>query len=213
MTDDRHVKDPVPVTGLIDRVLGRLSSADVAPVVRLRIDWDQIAGPWSTRCRPIALRDGVLDRGGGRPVWRRPGSATTSPGWPSGPTRRSGTVWRSPGSPSGSPRPPSRPRTLPSTRFLLPPRGRSGCSRGRGRHRGRGGGMPRPGCERERRPRTSPESAPARTRYPGLSCPRGPIERSGMGSRCTGLPALSSNMMGTNPAPSGVAKRHEESCG
>jgi hypothetical protein len=57
---DRTTGDPVAITGLIDHVLGRLARADIAPVVRLRIDWDDIAGPWSTRCRPVALRDGVL---------------------------------------------------------------------------------------------------------------------------------------------------------
>ena len=60
MTADHHPGDPTPITGLIDRVLGRLARADIAPVVRLRIEWDDVAGPWSTRCRPVSLRDGVL---------------------------------------------------------------------------------------------------------------------------------------------------------
>ena len=57
---DRTTGDPTAITGLIDRVLGRLARADIAPVVRLRIEWDDVAGPWSTRCRPVSLRDGVL---------------------------------------------------------------------------------------------------------------------------------------------------------
>jgi hypothetical protein len=60
MTLDQQPGDPIPITGLIDRVLGRLARADIAPVVRLRIEWDEVAGPWSTRCRPVSLRDGVL---------------------------------------------------------------------------------------------------------------------------------------------------------
>nr|MBA2336240.1 DUF721 domain-containing protein [Acidimicrobiia bacterium] len=32
----------------------------VATIVRLRRDWGAVAGPWSTRCRPVALRNGVL---------------------------------------------------------------------------------------------------------------------------------------------------------
>lgn len=53
-------RDPVPVGELINAVLAKVARPDVAPIVRLRQDWDQVAGSWSTRCRPVALRGGVL---------------------------------------------------------------------------------------------------------------------------------------------------------
>jgi len=53
-------RDLVAVGDLIDAVLSRVARADVAPIVRLRRRWDTVAGEWANRCRPMAIRDGVL---------------------------------------------------------------------------------------------------------------------------------------------------------
>jgi predicted nucleic acid-binding Zn ribbon protein len=53
-------REPAPVGDLIDLVLSRVAAANVAPIVRLRRQWDDVAGEWSVRCRPVAIRDGVL---------------------------------------------------------------------------------------------------------------------------------------------------------
>ncbi len=53
-------KDLAKVGDLIDAVLGRVASVGVAPIVRLRQHWDQVAGEWASKCRPTGIRDGVL---------------------------------------------------------------------------------------------------------------------------------------------------------
>ena len=57
MTQRREL---TPVGDLIDQVLGKLSRPDVAPIVDLRRNWDEVAGEWAARCRPVALAGGVL---------------------------------------------------------------------------------------------------------------------------------------------------------
>lgn len=58
MSDER--RQPTRVGDLIDVVLSRVASAGVAPIVRLRQHWDEVAGEWAPRCRPAGIRDGVL---------------------------------------------------------------------------------------------------------------------------------------------------------
>lgn len=53
-------RDPVAVGDLIDHVLGKVARADVAPIVRLRRQWDEVAGEWAGRCSPVAIRNGAL---------------------------------------------------------------------------------------------------------------------------------------------------------
>ncbi len=53
-------RDPVAVGDLIDAVLGKVARADVAPIVRLRQNWQEVAGEWADRCRPVGLREGAL---------------------------------------------------------------------------------------------------------------------------------------------------------
>lgn len=55
-----HRRDLTKVGDLIDAVLGAYASVGVEPVVRLRRAWDDIAGEWAARCRPIAIRGSVL---------------------------------------------------------------------------------------------------------------------------------------------------------
>ncbi len=59
MTEHRR-RDLVSVGDLIDSVLGRFARADVAPVVQLRQHWEDVAGEWASRCRPVGIRNGVL---------------------------------------------------------------------------------------------------------------------------------------------------------
>ena len=47
------------VGDLIDSVLGKVARTGVAPVVRLRQQWEVIAGEWASKTRPIALNHGV----------------------------------------------------------------------------------------------------------------------------------------------------------
>ncbi|MDQ3782872.1 MAG: DUF721 domain-containing protein [Actinomycetota bacterium] len=58
--DREDHRPPARVGDLIDGVLANVAPVEVATIVRLRRDWSHVAGPWSTRCRPVALRDGVL---------------------------------------------------------------------------------------------------------------------------------------------------------
>jgi len=60
MSSDRPRRDPKLVGDLIEEVLGRIARADVAPMVRLHRQWDETAGRWADKCRPVALGDGVL---------------------------------------------------------------------------------------------------------------------------------------------------------
>lgn len=53
-------RDLVAVGDLIDTVLGKVARADVAPIVRLRRSWEDVAGEWATRCSPVGIRNGVL---------------------------------------------------------------------------------------------------------------------------------------------------------
>ena len=48
------------VGDLIDSVLGKVARTGVAPVVRLRQQWEVIAGEWASKTRPVALNHGVL---------------------------------------------------------------------------------------------------------------------------------------------------------
>lgn len=58
--DRQEHRPPARVGDLIDAVLATVAPIEVATIVRLRRDWAAAAGPWSTRCRPVALGDGVL---------------------------------------------------------------------------------------------------------------------------------------------------------
>ncbi len=60
MTSDRPRREPALVGDLIEEVLGRIARADVAPMVRLHRQWEETAGQWADKCRPVALGDGVL---------------------------------------------------------------------------------------------------------------------------------------------------------
>lgn len=59
MKDDRR-RDLAMVGDLIDAVLGRVASVGIAPIVRLRQRWDDVAGEWAAKCQPMAIRDGIL---------------------------------------------------------------------------------------------------------------------------------------------------------
>ena len=48
------------VGDLIDAVLGKVARSGVAPVVRLRQQWPQVAGEWADRSRPVAIERGVV---------------------------------------------------------------------------------------------------------------------------------------------------------
>ncbi len=53
-------RDLVAVGDLIDKVLGKVARADVAPIVQLRRGWDEVAGEWAGKCTPVGIRNGVL---------------------------------------------------------------------------------------------------------------------------------------------------------
>ena len=53
-------RDLAKVGDLIDAVLGKVASAGVAPVVRLRQRWDEVAGEWAEKAQPVGVRNGVL---------------------------------------------------------------------------------------------------------------------------------------------------------
>lgn len=57
---ERRHREPALVGDLIDGVLGRIARSDVAPVIRLRRDWDDIAGKWAETCRVVAIRGDAL---------------------------------------------------------------------------------------------------------------------------------------------------------
>lgn len=57
MTDRR---DLAKVGDLIDVVLGKVAKSGVAPIVRLRQRWPEIAGEWAERSVPVAIAHGVL---------------------------------------------------------------------------------------------------------------------------------------------------------
>ncbi len=59
MTESTH-RRLVKVGDLVDGVLSRVAPAGVAPVIRLRLAWPDIAGTWSERCSVTGLRNGVL---------------------------------------------------------------------------------------------------------------------------------------------------------
>jgi predicted nucleic acid-binding Zn ribbon protein len=58
--NDNRRRDLAMVGDLIDAVLGKVASVGVAPIVRLRQRWDDVAGEWAPKCQPTAIRDGVL---------------------------------------------------------------------------------------------------------------------------------------------------------
>lgn len=53
-------RDLAKVGDLIDVVLGKVASSGVAPIVRLRQRWPEVAGEWSERSIPVAIAHGVL---------------------------------------------------------------------------------------------------------------------------------------------------------
>ena len=53
-------RDLTKVGDLIDSVLGSVARRGVAPVVRLRQMWPEIAGEWAERSQPVAINHGVL---------------------------------------------------------------------------------------------------------------------------------------------------------
>lgn len=55
-----HKRDLTKVGDLIDMVLGKVASSGVAPIVRLRRRWDEVAGEWSAKCQPAGIRGAVL---------------------------------------------------------------------------------------------------------------------------------------------------------
>jgi hypothetical protein len=57
---ERRHREPALVGDLIDGVLGRIARSDVAPVIRLRREWDDIAGRWAATCRVVAIRGDAL---------------------------------------------------------------------------------------------------------------------------------------------------------
>lgn len=59
MTESRK-RELTKVGELIDRVLGQVASAGVAPIVRLRAQWPELAGEWAARSAVVGLREGVL---------------------------------------------------------------------------------------------------------------------------------------------------------
>ncbi len=55
------VTDPAPIDDGIRRVLARLGLRDLDLVLRIRSEWETLAGdPWARTTQPVSLIDGVL---------------------------------------------------------------------------------------------------------------------------------------------------------